>query len=109
MKQLDKLTGQMARWIEYLEGFQFTIQVRPGKEHDNADFLSRLYTDCFCKEQGSFVATPSADEALADEPITDFKLYEKVCREQADRRVREKRTEMLRIHDDEALPTLFGP
>ena len=106
VKQLDKLTGQMARWIEYLEGFRFTIEVRPGKDHENADFLSRMYTDCFCKEQGSFTVTPSAEEALADEPVTDFKLFEKVCREQADRRVRDKRTEMLRIHDDEALRTL---
>ena len=106
VKQLDKLTGQMARWIEYLEGFRFTIVVRPGREHDNADFLSRMYTDCFCKELGSFTATPSAEEALADEPVTDFKLFERACREQADRRVRDKRAEMLRIHDPEALRTL---
>ena len=42
VKQLSKLTGQMARWIDFLEGFQFEVQTRPGKEHDNADFLSRL-------------------------------------------------------------------
>ena len=40
MKQLAKLTGQMARWIDFLEGFQFEVKTRPGKEHDNADFLS---------------------------------------------------------------------
>ena len=51
VKQLAKLTGQMAQWIDFLEGFQFEIQTRPGKEHDNADFLSRLYTDCFCKHR----------------------------------------------------------
>ena len=49
MKQLAKLTGQMARWIDFLDGFQFEIKTRPGKEHENADFLSRLYTDCFAK------------------------------------------------------------
>ena len=106
VKQLDKLTGQMARWVQYLEGFSFKIVVRAGKEHANADFLSRLYTDCFCKESGTFTSTPSAEEALANEPVKDFSLFEKVCREQADRRVRDKRTEMLRIHDCEALQTL---
>ena len=35
VKQLSKLTGQMARWIDYLEGYQFEVVVRPGKEHDN--------------------------------------------------------------------------
>jgi hypothetical protein len=39
MKNLTKLTGQMARWLDFLEGFQFKVEVRPGKEHENADFL----------------------------------------------------------------------
>ena len=77
-----------------------------GEDHENADFLSRMYSDCFCTEQSTFTVTLSAEEALAEEPVTGFKLSEKVCRQQADRRVRDKRTEMLRIHDDEALRTL---
>ena len=42
MKQLAKLTGQMALWIDFLEGFQFEIETRPGKEHENAD-LHRVF------------------------------------------------------------------
>ena len=87
VKQLDKLTGQMARWIDYLEGFHFEVNTRPGKEHDNADFLSRLYTDCFCKHRENFSATATAEEALRDEPVKDWDLFERVCREQADRRI----------------------
>ena len=106
VKQLAKLTGQMARWIDFLEGFQFEIQTRPGKEHDNADFLSRLYTDCFCKHRENFEMTSTAEEALRDEPVKDWELFERCCREQADRRIRDKRSEILRITDPEALRTL---
>jgi hypothetical protein len=34
--------GQLARWLEKLQAFDFTIQHRPGKQHVNADSLSRL-------------------------------------------------------------------
>ena len=96
----------MARWIDFLEGFQFEIKTRPGKEHENADFLSRLYTDCFCKNRDHFSVTETAAEALRDEPVTDWELFDKCCREQADRRIRDKRAEILRITDPEALKTL---
>ena len=33
--------GQMARWLEILASYNFTIQHRPGKQHLNADGLSR--------------------------------------------------------------------
>ena len=34
--------GQLARWLEKLQEYSFTIQHRPGKQHLNADALSRL-------------------------------------------------------------------
>ena len=33
-------------------------------------------------------------------------MFERVCREQADRRIRDKRSEILHISDEEALTTL---
>jgi hypothetical protein len=36
------LSGHIARWVLLLQEFNFTIQVRPGKRHANADHLSRL-------------------------------------------------------------------
>lgn len=33
--------GQLARWLEVLGTYNFTIQHRPGKQHGNADGLSR--------------------------------------------------------------------
>ena len=43
---------------------------------------------------------------MKDEPVTDWELFDKCCLEQADRRIRDKRTEILRITDPEALRTL---
>ena len=34
--------GQLARWLENLQGYQFTIVHRPGRKHNNVDALSRL-------------------------------------------------------------------
>lgn len=38
--------GQVARWLEQLSSFQYYIQHRPGKQHNNADALSRRVADC---------------------------------------------------------------
>ena len=35
-------TGQLARWLEKLQDFNFEIEHRPGQKHANADTLSRL-------------------------------------------------------------------
>ncbi|CAG2197047.1 unnamed protein product [Mytilus edulis] len=45
--------GQMARWLEVLASYNFTIQHRPGKQHSNADGLSRQpCTTCsYCSRQ----------------------------------------------------------
>lgn len=34
--------GQLARWLEELSQYHMTVQHRPGKQHVNADALSRL-------------------------------------------------------------------
>jgi hypothetical protein len=40
------IEGQLARWIEELAQYNMVIQHRPGKNHTNADGLSRI-TDTF--------------------------------------------------------------
>ena len=40
--------GQLARWLEVLNSYSFDIQHRPGKQHGNADALSRIP----CKQCG---------------------------------------------------------
>ncbi|KAL5463883.1 hypothetical protein EMCRGX_G032831 [Ephydatia muelleri] len=41
LQWLRSFKGQVARWLEHLEEFEFTVQHRPGKKHGNADPLSR--------------------------------------------------------------------
>ena len=50
LKSFKDSDGVLARWIEKLEAFDFTIVHRPGHLHSNADALSRLPEcsfDCF--------------------------------------------------------------
>ena len=42
LKNFKEPEGQMARWLERLQEFDFTIVHRRGKKHTNADSLSRL-------------------------------------------------------------------
>jgi transposase InsO family protein len=41
LKRTPQPIGQQARWLEILEEFDYTIEHRPGKRHNNADALSR--------------------------------------------------------------------
>lgn len=42
LHNLQGFEGQLARWIEQLANFQYCIVYRPGKQHGNADALSRI-------------------------------------------------------------------
>lgn len=42
LNNFQGLEGQLARWMEQLASFQYQIVHRPGKQHANADALSRL-------------------------------------------------------------------
>lgn len=42
---LSDPTARITRWAFILQGYEFNNQYRPGKDHGNADTLSRrLYT-----------------------------------------------------------------
>ena len=42
MVNKPQLSGRIARWILLLQEFDFIVDVRLGKKHANADFLSRI-------------------------------------------------------------------
>ncbi len=53
LRSLKDPNEQLSRWIEKLEEFHYEIQVRPGKNHANADGLSRLECGgkrCICEK-----------------------------------------------------------
>ena len=41
LRSFKEPEGQVARWLEHLEEYEFTVQHGPGKKHGNADPLSR--------------------------------------------------------------------
>ena len=41
LRNFKEPDGQLARWMEHLQQFQFEIVHRPGRQHQNADALSR--------------------------------------------------------------------
>ncbi len=57
----------MARWIERLQEFQFTIQHRKGESHQNADGLSRRIcraTCSQCEQPAGYTGQETADKTL---------------------------------------------
>ena len=42
LSQFKEPEGQLARWLERLQEFNFEIRHRPGKKHQNTDALSRI-------------------------------------------------------------------
>ena len=52
IKTLTTMPDQMYRWILALEEYDYTITIRPGKDHTNADTLSRVPCSgkiCICE------------------------------------------------------------
>ena len=56
--------GQLARWLEKLQEFDFTIIHRPGKKHSNADALSRLPCQQCGRNGHQDVVEPTQDHTL---------------------------------------------
>ncbi|KAL3679659.1 hypothetical protein R1sor_022615 [Riccia sorocarpa] len=70
VKKAD-LSGRIARWVLLLQEFDYTIQVRKGTSHANADFLSRLSTE----EQVQEIADDFPDEQLFQLSTTKTTRY----------------------------------
>ncbi len=61
-------TGRRARWIMYLQQFDFEITYRPGKENKNADALFRTPEIVEC----NFVGVETQEEEIEETPTTIF-------------------------------------
>ena len=62
--------GQVARWIEALSTFDFDIQHRPGRQHGNADGLSRIP----CRQCGEHQAAMIQTIAHKDNTVPTRKV-----------------------------------
>ena len=72
--------GRLARWIDFLAEYEFTVQYRPGTEKTAADFLSRHTNEV----KAEVLSDVDGDLALAilypDEPFEDLETF---CQEVA--------------------------
>ena len=93
--------GRIARWIEILSAYQFSIEYRPGKKHGNADGLSRCPNprDCQCPEVDNL-------ESLRCGPCSK-------CRKRSQdmylRESSEERAQLVQIVDQEAMASPGSP
>jgi hypothetical protein len=46
LRRTTEPVAQQARWLEFIEQFQYSIEHRPGHRHGNADALSRIPVKC---------------------------------------------------------------
>ena len=84
LKNFKEPEGQVARWLQILSEYDFQVEHRPGKQHLNADALSRNH----CRQCGSeqsktaeshhtsvlTVSTPEQESWLPTWNIDDFRL-----------------------------------
>lgn len=65
MKSLKNPTGQVARWLQFLETYNLKVSHRPGYQHRNADALSRnSCKPCKRQEENNQTSDDSSDERM---------------------------------------------
>lgn len=65
MKSLKNPTGQVARWLQFLETYNLKVTHRPGYQHRNADALSRNpCKPCKRQEENNQTSDDSSDERM---------------------------------------------
>ena len=86
LKNFKEPEGQVARWLQILSEYDFQVEHRPGKQHLNADALSRNH----CRQCGSeqlktaeryhtsvlTVSAPEQESWLSTWNIDDFRLQQ---------------------------------
>ncbi len=76
IKTLKDPNDQFARWIERLEEIDYTIEIRQGIKHTNADSLSRIDCTgkkCICEGVADLEATGDCDDSAGLLPVETHK------------------------------------
>eukprot|EP00731_Ephydatia_muelleri_P034851 Em0081g16a len=75
LKNFKDPHGQVARWLEILSEYDFTVKHRPGLKHGNADSLSRLPCRQCGASQDQVENLYSLEAALAQATESDLALW----------------------------------
>ena len=89
--------GRVARWIEILSAYNFIIEYRPGKQHANADSLSRCYNprNCTCPEDETLKCGPcSKCKKRANDINTDETKHQTVKVNRVQRKISNMTTKL---------------
>ena len=70
LHSFKELEGQVARWLERLAEYNYRVEHRPGRQHSNADSLSRLP----CKQCGLAIVNESSCAMLTQDTSAGFIL-----------------------------------
>lgn len=75
LKQFKEVNGQTARWIARLDTYDMTIEHRPGRNHGNADALSRIPEEPSVEAHDQVEVENSFNHATPDEAekLSDFR------------------------------------
>ena len=69
--------GQLARWLETLQDYQFDIIHRPGRRHSNADAMSRLpCNQCGRESHSESIAVISTSNCISGYSAVDIRDYQ---------------------------------
>ncbi|MBV2113416.1 MAG: hypothetical protein KUF82_20885, partial [Candidatus Thiodiazotropha sp. (ex Ctena orbiculata)] len=91
LRNFKEPEGLIARWISVIETFDYTIQYRPGRQHQNADCLSRtpkrkcpnsLCSDCYPYSPNLGMDNHGGADDRVSVPMTDS-IQESMCSSQS--------------------------
>ena len=84
IRTCDPPQGMILRWLEVLAGHDFTVEFRPGKDHGNADSLSRIEHARDPTLQEELEADEEAMYALFPMPQDDTEALKQATAEDVD-------------------------
>jgi hypothetical protein len=98
-------TGRIQRWVLWLQGFDYEIQYKPGKQHHNADALTRLPglkgKQRPVREKKFSIAAVSEEKSVVQEEATLRKKIAEMQRKQPDILAVIEYLESNKLPDDE--------
>ena len=75
LRKIKQPSGCLAQWIMTLEEYQYEIEYRPGKLHDNADFMSRLEEE----EEAENIPQTKSQGTQMDEQSLNNRAEKEIC------------------------------
>ena len=93
LKRTPEPIGQQARWLEILKEFNYTIEHRPGRQHSNADALSRVVDSVQAAPSENTATESSVDWPFVQQQDEDVGFVYQLVKNQQDKPAPESLTD----------------